>query len=339
MLRTFVELCHTRQKMELELRGKVLIVQERAWAQSTTLYVPPGGFDLERKHRRDRSVLYVAGARIFGLAAAEAILYACWITLSLTTEDIFHTLEASTVALFMVGLPIFSLCLFLYALTKFSRPIPSVRLDIRNEEAGLIQLEFWHRKDASPDVTAMVQSLEALASDEHTDARIAQLGFFWQTMPPLRHGFYQAISWSFALVIALQLVRFLWRILTDVDLYTQLPDGFLYIFVLPWALALIIYGYHRFLMRQQPEEFRQAIRLMFKEKYDESAEMLTRCMEEHPDHMATLGLLIQLHVRQFNFEGAFQVCNTLERSAPEAAQDAQENIWIMKRLQAYMDEE
>ena len=340
MLRTFVELCHRRQKMELELRGKVLIVQERAWAHSTTLYVPPGGFDLARRYRRDRGVLYIAGARIFGIAAAVAILYACWLTLELHTDDIFETLEATAVGMSMVGLPIFAIIHLIYSLIRFSNRIPTVRLHIRDEQSGIIPIEFWHRKDAPADVGEMIDRLESIAIEyQDHEAHVAQLGFFWQTLPPMRHALYQAISWSFALVIALQLVRFVWRFWNAEDIFERLPTSFIYIFALPWIISFGIYAYHRILMRAQPEQFRIAVRLMFKEDYAESVKILTTCMEKHPEHMPTLGLLIQLHVRQFSFDEAFKVCNVLERTEPEAAQEAQANIWAMKRLQAQMDED
>ncbi|MCC6143474.1 MAG: hypothetical protein IT368_06680 [Candidatus Hydrogenedentes bacterium] len=165
-----VEPVGARERVTLELRGRVLICHVKAWAHSFSTFIPTECISISMNRRRDgRRLIRALLAPLLGLFALLAITVVFDLTGEAQTP--FKRLGASAavlVAAFVAGYTV-------RGLYRFFRRVPTTRLDIRGRDASGA-LEFWHRPGEQPVLDHLVKRLIELERESDEEAAPVQVG-------------------------------------------------------------------------------------------------------------------------------------------------------------------
>jgi hypothetical protein len=325
-----VEPVGARERVTLELRGRVLICHVKAWAHSFSTFIPTECISITMSRRRDgRRLIRALLAPLIGMFLLGAI----GVILGLNEEaNTPQQLAAAAV----IGLLFIAICGYtLYGLFRFLRRVPTTRLDIRGRDAAGA-LEFWHRPGDQPPLDHLVKRLIELEREVGEEFAPVQVGYTWQHVRPIRAVLISALSTTILLYLLSIGVVQIWQWVADVKINVE-PAYFL-ILLLPWLWFGGMYLVDRFHLRREPGRFQDGLRAYNRERFRTAETAFRDTLEHHPQHIPSLYLLVQLNARRYDFDQAFQYCNQLSAIAPDEAAALQEDLWVLKRMRARMED-
>lgn len=330
MCKAAVDLVASRDQMDIEVRGDVLICEGRSWSRRTAIYVPAECIHVDRNQRRDgRTLIRGFLAPAFVIVLTVLALGLCYLAAHFHYEMYLDVAESALQEAMLLALA----PAFLYTavcIGRFSKPLSTIRVEIQSAD-GDTQLEFWHRPGSDPAVDVLVRRLFEV-SLEHGHAGVFPLktGYAWQHRRPLRALVATGAKGMAALYLLAILTRLFLRWYTGTPIVVS--PMFFSIFLLPWLWAGGKFLLGQFFLSSEPVDFRQGLRHYHNEEFDLAEKHFLAAVERHPNHVPSLFFLAQHYTQRFDFDRAFQFCARLLPLAPEIAESMQEDIWSLKRL-------
>lgn len=335
MCKAAVDLVASRDQMDLEVRGDILICEGRSWSRRTAIYVPAECFQVDRSQRRDgrtliRGFLAPAFVVVLTVLVGGGCYLAAYLGVALPLEP--------TIAALREGMLLALAPAFLYTalcVGRFSRPQDTIRVEIQSAE-GATRLEFWHRPGTDPAVDRLVLRLFELSMEHgHAKAFPLKSGYAWQHRRPVRALVATGARGMAALYLLAILTRLFLRWYTGEAI--EVTPMFFTIFLLPWVWGGGKYLLGQFFLTSEPVDFRQGLKHYHNEQFDLAEQRFLAVLVAHPDHVPSLFFLAQHYMQRFDFDRAFQYCSRLLPLAPEIAESMQEDIWALKRVAGRMD--
>jgi hypothetical protein len=335
MCKAAVDLVASRDLMDLEVRGDILICEGRSWSRRTAIYVPAECFHVDRSQRRDgRTLIRGFLAPAFVVALTVLLGAGCYLA---AYFGVAFPLEATVTAL-REGMLLALAPAFLYTalcVGRFARLQDTIRVEILGAE-GATRLEFWHRPGLDPAVDRLVRRLFELSLEHgHATAFPLKTGYAWQHRRPLRALIATGARGMAAMYVLAILARLFLRWYTGEAIVVT--PMFFTIFLLPWVWGGGKYLLGQFFLTSEPLDFRLGLKLYHNEQFDQAEAHFRAVLTTHPDHVPSLFFLAQHYMQRFDFDRAFQYCTRLLTLAPEIGESMQEDIWALKRVAGRME--
>jgi hypothetical protein len=307
-----------RRSLSLEIRGTILVLHERAWAGSATVFIPIEWVDLAHRQRRNTNSLAVC---LLLMLVASLLLTPILAALTLP-----HT-NATAWALPLLGVGAVA---FAYAslvwLGAFLRPRPTTALSV-SSDALEHHVEFWHQPGADPVLDALVERIEHLRGHiEDLAAFPVHTSHTWYRLRPLRVVVAKAFLISLCLYMPVSFLASRYH----------LPFLGLFLFAPP-MYYLARYGLDHLLALREPKAFRAAVRWYNRGQPARAKALLNAVLGEHPRHIDALMLATYTDIELNDFPRAFEHCRALAKADPELADDFVREVWAIKRMHDRMN--
>ncbi|MCC6143475.1 MAG: hypothetical protein IT368_06685 [Candidatus Hydrogenedentes bacterium] len=145
-----------------------------------------------------------------------------------------------------------------------------------------------------------------------------------------------ALSASFLLYLMTLVVASAWQAIAKVTI--EVEPAYYLILLLPWCWFGGMYVLDFFRIRREPGRFQEGLKAYNRERFRSAETAFRETLDQHPHHIPSLYLLVQLYARRYDFDQAFQYCNQLAIVAPDEAAALQEDLWVLKRMRARMED-
>lgn len=218
------------------------------------------------------------------------------------------SIYSSVFIILMIAFQLFGFVLFLIFLIRFFLKTKTVCLVIYPDE---IMIEFWKEKKYSAEVDELLMQIERrknIVGETLLQPARNVIGYF-EEQSILPKFFALFCFFSLPAVIAVEL---------SLTCLLLLP--------IAWLL------YRKIKFRQQPVEYRKALKSYYNKQWDHAINLLKDLRVKLPGYLPAYMLLVNVYTRANRFEEALEVASDLPDEYIDIIHDVQADIWLSKRI-------